>query len=89
MFRPLFLGHYQVVSLIQGNCAICDIELLIFNEISFSSIKSYCILYHLFFKISNVKYIKVYIYICLLLSAELNFEHRMYFARHITKAQYT
>jgi len=24
MFRPSFLGHYQVVSLIQGNYIICD-----------------------------------------------------------------
>jgi len=39
MFRPSFLGHHQVVSLIQGNYTIRDIKSLLFNEISFSSIK--------------------------------------------------
>jgi len=39
MFRPSFLGHHQVVCLIQGHYTICDIKSLVFNEISFSSIK--------------------------------------------------
>jgi len=32
-------GHHQVVYLIQGNYTMCDIKSLVFNEISFSSIK--------------------------------------------------
>ena len=47
MFRPYFLGHHQVLYLIEGNYTICDIRSLVFKEISFSSVKS------LSFKILN------------------------------------
>jgi hypothetical protein len=40
VFRPSLLGHHQVVGFNQGDYTIWDIKSLIFNEISFSSIKS-------------------------------------------------
>jgi len=45
MFRPFTLGHHQIVSLNRGNHTTYDtkrgIRSLLFNEISFLSIKSY------------------------------------------------
>jgi hypothetical protein len=40
MFRPSFQGHHEVLCFIQGNYIICNIKSLVFNEISFPSIKS-------------------------------------------------
>jgi hypothetical protein len=66
MFRPSSVGHHQVISIIRGNYTIydtlCNVKPLVFNEISFSSIKSY---YNTFFKIPSkstlVKFYKYFI----------------------------
>jgi hypothetical protein len=43
MFQLCFIGYYQVVCLIQGNCTICDIKSSVFKEIPFSSTKFFSI----------------------------------------------
>jgi hypothetical protein len=44
MLRPSSLGH-QIISIIRGNYTvydtICNVKPLVFNEISFSSVKCY------------------------------------------------
>ena len=62
MFRPFTLGHHQVVSLNRGNHTMCDticgIRSLLFNEISFLSIKYY---YNLSPDIEQLEYRKIYL----------------------------
>jgi len=63
MFRPVTLGHRQVVSLNRGNHTmydkICGIRSLLFNESSLLSIKSY---YNISLDIEQCEYCKIYIY---------------------------
>jgi hypothetical protein len=51
MFRPFSLGHHQVISLSRGNYIMydimCDIKLLVINEISFFVYKTLIIIYFL------------------------------------------
>ena len=62
MFRPVTLGHRQVVSLNRGNHTmydkICGIRSLLFNESSLLSIKSY---YNISLDIEQCEYRKMYL----------------------------